>query len=119
LVFTIFTAVVPAPMQIDLSPDRIKHLLLHTACGLLFLYFVLPGVIGERGLLATANMQQQLSTAKLDLEKLQKEHAALEARTKLLRPDRLDLDMLDERARATLGTMKPNEYVIYYDTPEK
>lgn len=105
-------------MQIEITLDRIKHSLLTLGCGLLFLYFMLPGVIGERGVFAEWRMQEQLATSKAELSDLQKQHDALEARTKLLRPDHLDLDMLDERSRATLGTLKLNEYVIYYDQPD-
>jgi len=102
-------------MQIDIALERLKHVCLHLVCGALLLYFVLPGVIGDRGLFAQARMHNQLAASKADLEELKQQRTAFEARTKLLRPDNLDIDMLDERARATLGVTKPTEYVIYYE----
>ncbi|MBI3418782.1 MAG: septum formation initiator family protein [Proteobacteria bacterium] len=102
-------------MPFNFVLDRIKHSLLTLACGALFLYFVLPGVIGDRGVLAMHRMRDQLAVSKAELAQVQKDRTALEMRTQLLRPDHLDLDMLDERARATLGSTGPNEYVIYYD----
>ncbi len=102
-------------MTFDQILDRIKHSLLTLGCAALLLYFVLPGIIGDRGLFAMARMHQEIAVSKADLESIKTRRMALEARAKLLRPDNLDLDMLDERARATLGMTKPNEYVIYYD----
>ena len=40
------------------------------------------------------------------------ERLALENRVKRMRPDSLDLDMLDERARVVLGFVKPEERVL-------
>ncbi|HVY12036.1 MAG TPA: septum formation initiator family protein [Alphaproteobacteria bacterium] len=102
-------------MQLSVFVDHLKHSLLTLLCGLMLLYFVLPGVVGERGIFAATRMRAQLAASQNELSDLKKEHEQLEAGTRLLRPDHLDLDMLDERARATLGTTKPNEYIIYYE----
>ncbi len=105
-------------LQLDFSAERIRHLLLSLGCFLLLCYFALPSIVGERGVIAGARIEAQLSASQSELARLQEQRMALEARTRLLRPDNLDLDMLDERARATLGITRPNEYVIYFDQPD-
>ncbi len=97
-----------------ITSDRLKHVLLITICMGIVAYFVGHGILGERGFIALSQIEYQITDAKADLKKVQTERQKLEARTKLLRPDGLDLDMLDERARATLGYSKPNDYIILY-----
>jgi cell division protein FtsB len=43
---------------------------------------------------------------------LQAERSQLDARVALLRPDNLDPDMLEERARVMLNFAHPNEIII-------
>ena len=100
--------------QNAITGDRLKHTLLIVVCIGIVAYFIAHGVLGERGFVALSQVEYQISDAKADLKKVQAERQKLEARTKLLRPDGLDLDMLDERARATLGYTKPNDFVILY-----
>ncbi|NDE89739.1 MAG: septum formation initiator family protein [Alphaproteobacteria bacterium] len=98
-----------------ITGDKIKHGLVIGVCVAIVAYFVSHGIMGERGFISLSQVEYQIAGAKGDLEKIQKERQTLEARTKLLRPDGLDLDMLDERARATLGYTKPNEYVVLFE----
>lgn len=102
------------PLHHSITGDRLKHTLLIVVCGAIVAYFVSHGILGERGFVALSQVEYKISDAKADLKKAQTERQKLEARTKLLRPDGLDLDMLDERARATLGYSKPNDYIILY-----
>jgi cell division protein FtsB len=103
-------------MQIDYSliPDRLKHWTVIGFCISIFFYFVIRSFIGDNGLLKVTALNSQIASTKLEVVAMQKERKVLETRTKLLRPDNLDLDMLDERARTQLGLTKPNEYVVYY-----
>lgn len=102
-------------LDVSFSAERLKHFIVSMVCIAIVGYFVMHGVMGERGFIALSQLEYQVSAAKADLQHVQAERQKLEARTKLLRPDGLDLDMLDERARATLGYTKPNEYVILFD----
>ena len=77
-----------------------------------FGYFAYHSVQGDRGLIAWMHLSQQTEIAEANFEKVARERLALERRTNLLRPDHLDPDMLDERVRATLGLIQPNEIVI-------
>ena len=78
----------------------------------LFFYFPYHLVHGDRGYFAWKGLQKKLATAESKYDDKQAERLALENRVKLLRPDSLDRDMLDERARVVLGFVKPDEKVI-------
>ena len=78
----------------------------------LFIYFAYHLVHGEKGYFAYRGLQQKMIVAEHQLEDKKQERIALENRVKRLRPESLDLDMLDERARVVLGFAKPNEFVV-------
>jgi cell division protein FtsB len=80
-------------------------------------YFLYHTVEGERGWVAKVHLQNETVTAEETLAKLKEEREALEHRVKLIRPESLDPDLLDEQARKTLNYSKPNEIVIL--TPEE
>lgn len=94
--------------------QHIKHALVVTGCGAILFYFLYHGVAGDRGFIALSQLEYKAAIAKTNLEKIRAENNRIEARARLLRPDSLDLDMLDERARAMLGYTKPNEYVVLW-----
>lgn len=104
-------------MAIDfsISTERLRHLLVAGVCTLIVGYFLMHGVLGDRGFLVMSQLEYKLAEQQAVLQTVQKEREKLEARTRLLKSDSLDLDLLDERARATLGYTKPNEYVIILD----
>ncbi|TAL27225.1 MAG: septum formation initiator family protein [Alphaproteobacteria bacterium] len=78
----------------------------------LFFYFAYHLAHGDRGYFAWKGLQKKLTEAEAQYDQKRAERQALENRVKLLRPDSLDLDMLDERARTVLGFVKPNEKVV-------
>ena len=78
-------------------------------------YFAYHLFVGDRGLIAWLQLTQQLHDAKATLAALDGERQALDHRVGLLRPDHLDPDMLDERARAVLNLAAPDEIVIQRD----
>ena len=75
-------------------------------------YFAYHLFVGDRGLLAWMELTQELRDAKATLSALEIERTTLERRVGLLQPEHLDPDMLDERARATLNLVGPNEVVV-------
>ena len=80
---------------------------------LMTVYFGVSFVNGDRGLLAWIRLNDEIAVARADLGELRAQRERMEHRTGLLRPDNLDLDMLDERARALLGFAHPDEIVVY------
>ncbi|MBI1778847.1 MAG: septum formation initiator family protein [Proteobacteria bacterium] len=75
-------------------------------------YFAYHAVEGDRGLLAWRRMGVEIAEAEARLGVVAKERQTLEHRVSLLRPDNLDPDMLEERARAILNFSRPDEVVI-------
>ncbi len=75
-------------------------------------YFIYNLVIGDRGLLAWRRLSQQLASEEAHLAALQSARGALERKVADLNPSHLDPDLLDERVRATLNLVAPNELII-------
>ena len=75
-------------------------------------YFLYHTVEGDRGWVAQMRLQGEVQKAEEKLLHLQKDHEALDHRVKLMRPESLDPDLLDEQARKTLNYSKPDEVII-------
>lgn len=75
-------------------------------------YFSYHAVEGDRGLNAWWRLSQKIEMAQGTLDALQSQRTTLEARVALMRPDSLDPDMLEERARTLLNFGQPDEKVI-------
>ena len=75
-------------------------------------YFGVNAFTGNHGLRAQADLDQQLASMRGELSHLKAERALWERRVALLRSDRLDPDMLDERARALLGFVDPRDLIL-------
>ncbi len=75
-------------------------------------YFAYHTVQGDRGLLAWWRLRHEISEAQLTLARVKGQRDALERRAGLLRPDSLDPDMLEERARVMLHVGRDDEAVI-------
>ena len=78
-------------------------------------YFGYHSVEGDHGLLSLRGLNAEMAELEQKAAGVQAEKAALEGKVANLRRDNLDLDLLDERARAVLGFHEPNEVVIFQD----
>ena len=78
----------------------------------IFLYFGFHLMHGDRGYFALRGVDQKLVAAKEKHSHLLAEREVLEKRVKLLRPESIDPDMLDERVRVVLGFVDPEEKVL-------
>ena len=87
-------------------------LALYTLAALFIGYFAVNAFTGNRGLRAAQNLDQQMSEMTGELSRLKAERRMWEHRVSLLRSDRIDPDMLDERARAMLDYVDPNDIVM-------
>lgn len=90
----------------------ITGLALYTLAGLLIGYFWINAFTGKYGLNAQQELDQEMGELTADLGRLKNERAQWERRVALLRSDRLDPDMLDERARAQLEFVNPRDLVL-------
>lgn len=77
-------------------------------------YFAYHAIQGDRGLVAWLQLQKQLGQVDSMLQQARQERETLEHRVALLRSSSLDPDMLDERVRAVLGYVGPDEEIHYY-----
>jgi cell division protein FtsB len=105
-------------MNLSRSIRRLLQALISPSIGVALTgYFVYNLVIGDRGLQAWRHFTQQLQNQEAHLAALQAERKALARRVSDLRPEHLDPDLLDERVRATLNVVAPNELVIMREAP--
>lgn len=70
---------------------------------------------GERGMTAWVALQGQVAEAQAVLDGVRAERRALERRVALLKPESLDPDLLDERARLMLGYGGTGDIVVLLD----
>jgi cell division protein FtsB len=81
----------------------------------LFVYFAYHAVSGSRGLLAVLELRREIAATQTKLDGLVTERMELEHRVERLHPESLDLELLDERVRATLGLIHEDEVIVFTD----
>ncbi len=81
-------------------------------CCLVVAYFTYHLIVGDHGIRAHGRVQQQIAALQGELAGLKDVRKRLERDVALLRAEKLDPDMLDERARAILNFAHPNDIVI-------
>jgi cell division protein FtsB len=92
---------------------RLNHILGPLIALLLMIYFGYHIVQGERGLFSWMRLRQKIAESEQHLAQIQSEKETLERRVHLLRPESVDQDMLEERARKVLNWGHSGEVVIY------
>jgi cell division protein FtsB len=97
------------------SRARLKSFLtglaLYTMAAALVGYFGVNAYTGKYGLNARLELDQEIIGLTSELARLKRERADNEHRISLLRPDRLDPDTLDERARYQLDYANPHDLI--------
>jgi cell division protein FtsB len=81
----------------------------------LVLYFGYFAIYGSHGLMNWIRLEHEIELKQTELDAVRAERAALEHRVRLLRPESVDPDLLEEQARARLGLSEPDEVVILKD----
>jgi len=92
---------------------------LYVMAALLIGYFGVNAFSGNHGLKAKQDIDRQIASLSADLAELQVERRQWERRIALLKSDKLDPDMLDERARALLDYVHPNDLVLMLGEPKR
>ena len=85
---------------------------LYVVAALVIGYFGLSAYTGAHGLKAKQDLAQQQASLTRDLERVTAERKQWEHRVSLLRADKLDPDLLDERARAMLNFVHPRDLIL-------
>jgi cell division protein FtsB len=83
--------------------------------GAAILYLGAHAVTGRQGLVAYVDLQAKERALEAHVAALEAERERLEARAARLRPETLDLDYLDERARITLAAGDSEELIFALD----
>jgi cell division protein FtsB len=98
------------------SRARLKSLLtgvaLYTIAAAMVFYFGVNAYTGKYGLNARQELDQEIVSLTSELARLKHERAEVERRVSLLRSDRVDPDMLDERARYQLDYVNPRDLML-------
>lgn len=92
--------------------QKLRHVLFPVVIVALTVYFTYHIFQGQRGVLAWIKLNKKLNEQELILNDLMKEKESLEKEAYLLRPDSLDIDLLEEKARHVLNFAHPDEVVI-------
>jgi len=90
----------------------LNALTLYALAALLIGYFGVNAYSGNRGLKAKEDIDQQIATLTTELDRLQSEDVQWQRRIGLLKSGDTDPDMLDERARALLDDVDPNDLTL-------
>jgi len=97
------------------SRNRLKSVLtglaLYMIAAAIVGYFGVNAYTGKYGLNARQELDQEIIALTSELERLKQERAEGERCVSLLRSDRVDPDMLDERARYQLDYANPRDLV--------
>jgi cell division protein FtsB len=104
-------------MSIVRAMRRRAHLVIGPVLGIALTgYFAYHLVEGERGFKAWLRLNGEIRTASANLEAVRAQRAALETKVSNLRPEHVDPDLLDERIRATLNLVSPDDIVLMQPT---
>lgn len=98
---------------------KIKEILAPFFVTIMFFYFVYHIFQGDRGVRAWVKLNKELKQNEIILEGLEAEKIIIEKQVYLMRPDSLDVDILEEKAKQVLNFAKPNEVLIKKDSFEK
>jgi cell division protein FtsB len=96
--------------------SRFRQAIVPILGSILVVYFSYNMVQGNHGLIAAMSLQAKVDQAEARYAEVHQERLELEHRVALLRPDNLDPDMIEERARTMLDFVHPDEIVIMTPT---
>jgi cell division protein FtsB len=85
---------------------------LYFLAALFIAYFGVHAFTGNHGLRAQQQIELDIAQLNQELSRLKSERAGWEQKVSLLRSDRIDPDMLDERARALLDYSDPRDATL-------
>ena len=93
--------------------SRVRPLLLPFSCLLIVGYFAYHAVEGDYGLFALGKLKERVAGLESELETARAARERMEAHVTLMRPESLERDMIDERAREALNMANAKDIVIF------
>ncbi len=91
---------------------RARHIWLTVFGALVLAYFSYHMIQGNHGVIALLELRSKVAAAEAIRAESSAERQRLAQQVALLRPDNLDPDMLEERARVMLNYVHPDEIVV-------
>ncbi len=91
---------------------RLRHIVFPVVIVAMMIYFTYHIFQGQRGVLAWIRLDKKLKEQEIILDKLTQEKEGLEREAYLLRPDSLDVDLLEEKSRLLLNFAHSDEVVV-------
>ncbi len=83
------------------------------ACVLAMAYFGHHALFDDHGLRRLFSLKDELAVRQTTLDAEIAKRSGLEAKVNALNAPKIDSDLLDERARETLGLARPDEIIIF------
>lgn len=95
--------------------SKLKPLLIPVCCLFVLGYFAYHAVEGDYGLYALGKLKDRVASLESELADVQAERMRMQRHVALMRPESLDRDMIDERARQALNMADAKDLVIFLD----
>lgn len=95
---------------------KVKNFLLALCCTLVIGYFSYHMFSGSRGIIAFLKLNSKIASLQTELDNVRAERLTLEHKANLLKPDSLDLDLVEEQAKKILGYAKTKEILFIEDS---
>jgi cell division protein FtsB len=99
--------------------DAIKRFIPSFFIAMAIAYFGYHALTGEQGVLNWLVIENEIRETEIQLAAAQAEREHMEEIASRLRSDSLDLDYLDERARAVLNVAHPRDFIVEIDTSNR
>jgi len=99
--------------------SKLKPLLAPICCLFVVGYFAYHAVEGDYGLFALGKLQDRVASLQTELDAIRAERNAMESHVALMRPESLDRDMIDERAREALNMADAKDIVIFLSPEDR
>jgi cell division protein FtsB len=95
----------------------LSTLALYTVAAMVIGYFGVNAYTGDHGLRAKHELEQQIEQLGAELAAVRAERGNWQRRVSLLKPESIERDMLDERARALLNYADPRDLTLRLKKP--
>lgn len=102
----------PRPLKRSVR-SRLRVFIIPTCSIVVTAYFAYHVFYGDHGIIAWQRLEQQAVETRDKRDRLSLDRLALQKKVQLLRPESIDPDLLDERARAALNFAHPNDIVMF------
>jgi len=90
--------------------NRFQKMIIPMICSLIIVYFF---IYGMRSMQDKANLLEEIAVLEQEYHLVHERKTDIEKHVALLKPEHVDPDFLDEKARETLGLIHEDEIVIF------